>query len=99
MGFAMNSTSAMRSPKVQADRRRVARAATFARARLQAGDASVDCAMVERSPFGACVLLDNDRVLPAGDLMLVTYHDGLARAVRVRWRRGRRVGVQLLGSA
>ncbi|WP_297506844.1 PilZ domain-containing protein [uncultured Caulobacter sp.] len=90
-------------PKAQtdtlSDRRRVARAATFVRARLEMGDASVDCAMVERSPFGACVVLDVDQALPAGDLTLVTYHDNQSRGARVRWRRGRRIGVLLLGPA
>lgn len=99
----MQSPSATCPPKVETDRptdrRRVSRAATFVRTRLEAGDASVDCAMVERSPFGACIILDADQTLPAGDLTLVTYHDGQARGARVRWRRGRRVGVLFLGPA
>lgn len=56
-----------------------------------------DCAIVDISEGGACVLVENEVDIPdAFDLTF--HHDGLTRACKVVWRNGHKIGVSFDGA-
>jgi hypothetical protein len=57
---------------------------------------AIDCAIVNISDGGACILLSNATVVPDA-FNLTIDHDGEMRGCTVAWRAGNRIGVAFTG--
>jgi len=76
-----------------ADRRRVPRIPTTLRGKVFPG--AVDCIVSDLSDLGACLTFESEPV-ENDRLLLVIWSTGIAFDAEVRWRQGRRVGVQCI---
>ena len=55
-----------------------------------------DCAIVDISDGGACLMVENGREIP-DSFDLTIGRDGLTRACKVAWRNGHKIGVSFEG--
>jgi hypothetical protein len=79
------------------DSRRYARSLMFKPAQIAFGGSVHDCVLLNASPFGAHACL---RVLvEVPDLVTLRLPAGACQPMRRRWQEGRRVGLEVVGSA
>jgi hypothetical protein len=64
-----------------------------------AGDMpAIDCAVLNVSPSGACILIPTNVTVPEKFILFVDPH-GIRRDCNVVWRKGARIGVEFAPSA
>jgi hypothetical protein len=81
-----------------ADKRRHPRQLTLRTAKIfhEGRAAAIDCAIVNISEGGACILLSNPAAVPDA-FKLTIDRDGEIRGCSVAWRSGNRIGVAFTG--
>ena len=80
------------------DKRKSARNLTLRTAKVlvRSPPCSIDCAVLDISQSGACILVPNDVEMPEAFVLQID-HDSQARSCKIAWRNGCRIGLMFEG--